>query len=205
MAADELPSPTDRLRRSPGPAPVPGGKVRVVREHFLDFYAEQYPQVVRFVMVARHATLQAAEDAAQEAFIEAWRTAHSPGAWDRIKNREAWIRTIALRRHLRPGGTRNRQPPTVAGADDLVTDRPSSQPDPADLATGTMRVLQALHAVDDDHARAVMAFTLDGYPDRVIATQLDLDPQQVRNLRTKARTLLRRHLATSRAQEGGTR
>ncbi|TMQ94149.1 hypothetical protein ETD83_24325 [Actinomadura soli] len=175
-----------------------------MRNRFLDFYAEQYPQVVRFVMCARRATLEAAEDAAQEAFIEAWHTAHKTGAWERIGNREAWIRTIALRRHDRPGGTRRREPPALSGLEGLLADHSCPQPDPADLATGTMRVLEALHAIHDDQARAVMAFTLDGHPDSVIAAHLDVDPQKVRNLRTKARTVLRRHLASSRTQEGGT-
>ncbi|MFI0410812.1 RNA polymerase sigma factor [Actinomadura sp. 3N508] len=175
-----------------------------MRDRFLDFYAEQYPQVVRFVMIARRATLETAEDAAQEAFIEAWHTAHKPGAWERVGNREAWIRTIALRRHARPGGSRRREPPTVSGLEGLLADCSCPQSDPADLATGTMRVLEALHAIPDDLARAVMAFTLDGHPDSVIAAHLDLDTQKVRNLRTKARTLLRGHLASSRAQEGGT-
>ncbi|MFI0372803.1 RNA polymerase sigma factor [Actinomadura sp. 1N219] len=173
-----------------------------MRTCFLDFYADQYPQVVRFVMFARRATLETAEDAAQEAFIEAWHTAHKPGAWERIENREAWIRRIALRRHDRPGGTRRREPPAVSGLEGLLADRSCPRPDPADVATGTMRVLEALHAVHDDQARAVMAFTLDGHPDSVIAAHLDLDPQKVRNLRTKARRLLRRYLAAGRAQEG---
>ncbi|WUH98052.1 hypothetical protein OHR68_31805 [Spirillospora sp. NBC_00431] len=178
--------------------------MRDVRKHFLDFYTEQYTQVVRFVMIARRATLHTAEDAAQEAFIEAWHTVHRPGAWERIDNREAWIRTIALRRHDRPGGTRRREPPTVSGLEGLFADRSCPQPNPADLATGTVRVLEALHAIHDDQARAVMAFTLDGHPDSVIAAQLVVDPQKVRNLRTKARTQLRRYLSSSHTQEGGT-
>ncbi|TDB79208.1 sigma-70 family RNA polymerase sigma factor [Actinomadura sp. KC216] len=173
-----------------------------MRETFLDFYADEYQQVVRFLMIARGAALHAAEDAAQEAFIEAWRTAHLPGDWERIGNRRAWIRTIALRRYNRPDGTRRRRPPTVPGVEEVLADLPSLRPDPADLAIGTMRVLQALRAIEDDQARAVMAFTLDGHSDRVIAAHMDIDPQRVRNLRAKARTLLRRHLGPVRRQEG---
>ncbi|RFS83694.1 RNA polymerase sigma factor [Actinomadura spongiicola] len=189
--------------RPPGSVPATDGRVRKVREHFLDFYTEQYPRVVRFVMIARRATRHTAEDAAQEAFIEAWRTTKQPGAWNRVTNPEAWIRTIALRRHDRPGGTRRRELPTVPGIEDLATDIQCPHPDPADLATGTMRVLEALHTIHDDTARAVMAFTLDGYPDNVIAVHLGIKPQKVRNLRKKARTQLSRHLQTSHTQGGG--
>ncbi|WP_344898799.1 sigma-70 family RNA polymerase sigma factor [Actinomadura meridiana] len=193
-----------RTQQSHGAVQRPDGIVGAARVQFLDFFTEQHPQVVRFVMFARHATFHAAEDAAQEAFIEAWRTTDRPGAWDQIRDPKAWIRTIALRRHDRPGGTRRREPPTISGVEELLTDHPAPQPDPSDLASGTARVLQALDAIDDDLTRAVMAFTLDGYPDSVIAAQTGTDTQRVRNHRAKARKLLRRYLGSSGTQEGGT-
>ena len=64
-------------------------------------------------------------------------------------------------------------------------------------------MLEALRAVADERARMVMAFTLEGYLDSVIAAEMGVDAQKVRNLRSKARTSLRRHLAADRAQEGG--
>lgn len=211
MTADESrdsPSPhrPDAGQTQPSPEPVPGlpAWMATARTQVLDFYTEHYSQVVRFVMISRPATPHtAAEDAAQEAFIEAWHTAHRPGAWARVNNRQAWIREIALRCHDRPRHTRRRQPLTIPGAESL-TDRPCPQPDPAELTTGTIRVLEALRSIGDDQACAVMAFTLDGHSDREIADQMSLDLQRVRNLRAKARKRLRQRLASDRAQEGGT-
>ncbi|MFI0481801.1 hypothetical protein [Actinomadura sp. 9N215] len=64
-------------------------------------------------------------------------------------------------------------------------------------------MLEALHAIPDEQARAVMAFTLDGHPDSAIAAHLYIDPQKVRNLRAKARALLRVYLTSSHRRKEG--
>ncbi|WP_157520681.1 RNA polymerase sigma factor [Herbidospora daliensis] len=175
-----------------------------MRKQFLDFYSDQYPKVVRFVRWARGADLPAAEDAAQGAFLEAWRIVQQPVDWEMIRNPEAWIRTVALRQHDRPAGMRRCQPITLFVDDELMALIAPSQDDPAELSTLTIDVLNALQGIDDEQARIVMAFTLDDFTDTTIGRQLGIDPQLVRNLRAKARRVLAKRLAPVHVQEGDT-
>jgi DNA-directed RNA polymerase specialized sigma24 family protein len=194
----ELPASSGAFSGSP---PMPGhGSVEAVRAVFLDLYTEHFAKVVRFVMIARGADRAAAEDAAQEAFLEGWRAVQN-GTWTTIGLPEGWLRTVALYRHDRPPGSRRRIP-TVGGVDDLLTEIPHPQLDPGDLAALTVDVMNALTDLDRE-TRAVMAFTMDGFPDSAIAIALGIDAQRVRNLRTKGRTRLKRALAPLREQEGG--
>ncbi len=79
-----------------------------VRTDWISFYDTHYHRVVRFVM-HNGASQADAQDAAQEAFIESWALMSSdPSRWQAITGKEAWIRTVALRRYRRPPGPRRR-------------------------------------------------------------------------------------------------
>lgn len=58
-------------------------------------------------------------------------------------------------------------------------------------------MVTALNLVDDEDARAVVALDLDDIPGPDIATALGLDEQRVRDLRKKARRILKRHLLSA--------
>lgn len=213
MTNDETPDDHARTPRADPsspfgrPSPPGGDSLAPMRAAFIDFYSDQCPRVVAFVMFARPTTVPGAEDAAQDAFLEAWRTMRRPGAWEKVRNPQTWIRTVALRCHDRPPGLQRRQPSTVpAGHGELaefVADL-SAQPDPADLVAETIDVLNGLRGLKDDQARVVMAFTIEGFPDSAIAEALGTDSQRVRNQRAKARKVLAQYLAHLRARKGGT-
>lgn len=78
-----------------------------VRAGFLEFFDREYLRVVRFVMRCG-ASFQDAEDAAQEAFAEAWALTEPPCKWAAVDDPQGWIRAVAVRRYLRPPGPRNR-------------------------------------------------------------------------------------------------
>lgn len=170
-----------------------------VRERFIAFYDREYHQVVRFCMRCG-ADLQAAEDATQEAFREAWERYVLPGRWDEdIILPDAWIRTVAYRYYKRPPGPRLR--PLVI----LMPDYPDSLDNPNNtdgLSVETLTVLEALDSLDSE-LRAVMAFHLDRFTAKEIGVQIGIeDPQKVRDLLKKARKILAARLGATRDQGG---
>jgi DNA-directed RNA polymerase specialized sigma24 family protein len=83
-----------------------------VRAEWISFYDTHYHRVVRSTMHAG-ASLPDAQDATQEAFTESWKLMiRDSGAWQAINGQTAWGRTVALRRHARPLGSRHRPPPS---------------------------------------------------------------------------------------------
>jgi RNA polymerase sigma-70 factor (ECF subfamily) len=180
---------------SPGspPAPLPGSLVQV-RADWIDFYDTHYHRVVRFVML-NGATRAEAEDAAQEAFIASWDLlTKDPDRWQAITGKEAWIRTVALRRHQRPPGPHRR--PLMAA--DELPDLPADSPGHDELTVQAQLVLSALRALDEE-ARAVMAFDMDGIPAAEAAAALGITQQRVRDVRKKARAALKKLLAGTTA------
>ena len=93
--------------RSPSYAslqPPASGSLVQVHTEWIGFYDTHYHRVVRFVM-HNGASQADAQDAAQEAFIESWTLMSSdPDRWQAVTVKEAWIRTVALRRYRRPLG-----------------------------------------------------------------------------------------------------
>jgi RNA polymerase sigma factor (sigma-70 family) len=167
------------------------GSLMQVRAEWIGFYDAHYHRVVRFVM-HNGADRREAEDAAQEAFIESWALMdRDPDRWNAITSKEAWIRTVALRRYLRPPGPRRR---LTAGGTPIPDDVPVPGPGHDELTVQTQFVLRALKALDDE-ARAVMAFDMDGIPAADIARELGITQQRVRDIRKKARTALKKELA----------
>jgi RNA polymerase sigma factor (sigma-70 family) len=169
-----------------------------VRAEWIDFYDTNFLRVVRFVMHNGGARDEA-RDAAQDAFTESWDLMNrNPSGWQAVQRKETWIRTVALRRYLRPPGPR-RRPLSRDGGE--VPDRPAPGPGHDELTAQAQAVLQALRALDEE-ARTVMAFDLDGIPTSDIAAALHVTEQRVRDIKKRARTALKRHLAESVITEG---
>jgi DNA-directed RNA polymerase specialized sigma24 family protein len=166
-----------------------------IRAGFIDFYDREYRRVVVFLM-SNGAVRQAAEDAAQEAFTDAWALTGS-GKWPQVTNPPAWIRAVALRKYRRPAGPRVR-PMTVPVPGFADTADPGDGL--AELTAGTLAVHRALRDLPAG-PRAALAFQLDGFTGPETAEQLGITAQQVRDWRKKARKILSRKLAADR--EGG--
>jgi DNA-directed RNA polymerase specialized sigma24 family protein len=77
---------------------------------------------------------------------------------------------------------------------------PTPSLEPGELTAQTQAVLDALSVLDEPE-QAVMAFRLDHFPVAVIADTLGITEQQVRDVTRKARTKLRRDLATAKTPE----
>jgi RNA polymerase sigma factor (sigma-70 family) len=168
-----------------------------MRADFIEFYDEEYLGVVRFLMRCG-ASPAAAEDAAQEAFVEAWARIAPTATWAEIASPRAWIRAVAHRRYRRPAGPR-RTPPAEPVPD--VPETACTGASHADLTNETLLVLDALRSLKPD-AQAVMAFHLDGFTGPEIAAQLAIPAQQERDLLKQARKTLARHLAGISIHEG---
>jgi RNA polymerase sigma factor (sigma-70 family) len=173
------------------PAPVAGSPMQV-RAEWTGFYDAHYHRVVRF-LVHMGASRAEAEEAAQEAFIESWTLMErDPDHWNRHPRKEAWIRTVALRRYRRPPGPRRR--PLVTGAE--IPDVPAPGPGHDELTVQTQFVLRALQVLDEE-ARAVMAFDMDDFPAADIALELGITQQRVWDVKKRARAALRKELTVT--------
>ena len=160
--------------------------VAAMRQSVLLLFDQHYHLVVRFVMICG-ANAQDAEDAAQEAFIEALRRADD-GRWEAVREPAGWLRRVALRRYQRM----IKRNPTF-GLPTYSDTQPTGEPDPSDLAPATLDVLSALRRLDPN-CRAVMAFHLDGFSAAETAAHLQITSQQARDLLKKARRELQRDL-----------
>ncbi len=78
-----------------------------MRDRFFEFFDAEYVLVVRFLMRCG-ASLHDAEDAAQEAFADAWVQMGRDGKWADVAEPRGWIRRVALRKYRRPPGRRPR-------------------------------------------------------------------------------------------------
>lgn len=155
-------------------------------EDYADFVNEQYVPVVRFLM-RMGASLADAEDSAQHMALQAWRKVRGR-QWDQIANPKAWARTVALN-HYRGRCRDRREYPT-----DMIADGPAPGPGHDELV-GQAHDLVAVLRLLDPRCRAVIAFDLDDVAGADIAAALDVSPQQVRDLRAKARREMKKHLA----------
>ena len=169
-----------------------------MRAEFIAFYDCEYPRVVVF-LIHCGASWHCAEDAAQEAFVEAWTLAER-GGWGDIAEQRGWMRTVAFRKYRRPPGPR-RCPPLVLPVADCPDPAQSSM-DFADLTAETRFVVEVLRSLDPE-LRAVMAFDLDEFTAGETADLLGLTEQQVRDRRKKARRILAVMLARMREQDRG--
>jgi DNA-directed RNA polymerase specialized sigma24 family protein len=165
---------------------------------FRDFYLRDYQGVVHFLMRIG-ASLGAAEDAAREAFTDAWRRIRQ-GTWADIVNQEAWVRIVALNAYRRPPGPS--QVPALPVSD--LPGKAQAGEGHDDLTLQTMLVVQALKYLPAD-LQAVVAFRMAGFPHAVTAAYLGVSEQKARNLLRKARKILAPLLDKAAAAEGGAR
>ncbi|GHF58726.1 RNA polymerase sigma factor [Streptomyces mashuensis] len=169
------------LRQAGARAAGPAGSA--TRSQFAEFYAENYPLIVRFLM-RQGLDAHEAADAAQAAFVEAFR------CWGLIERPRAWLRTVSHRMHLKQ----------VACHHDLSTgvlpERPSTSTGPLGqvvLKEEEQRVLAALAALSE-RQRLVMAWRLDGFSHEEIARELGMTAAAVRQAYVRARTALKARL-----------
>jgi DNA-directed RNA polymerase specialized sigma24 family protein len=181
-----------------GEAAALAGDARLakIREDFLIFYDREYHGVVRFVMRCG-ASLLAAEDAVQDAFVDAWELTARIDAWTAITEPRGWIRRVALRKYRRPPG-KHRRPPTVSVGD--LPEMPQPGHSQMDLTDGTLFVVAALRRLAPE-MQAVMAFHLDGFTGPQIASQLGITAQKARDVLKAARKILARDLAGVKRHE----
>ena len=185
-SGDQWPGPPGQTPSPPHPADL-----AEIRADWISFFDAHLHRVVRLVM-SDGASLQDAQDAAQEAFIESWKRMNEDLTWwAAITGKEAWIRVVALRKYRRPPGSRIR-PQMADGAS--LSDLPHPGLGPAELTVQTQTVLQALRGLDAQE-RAVMAFCLDGFSAPVTAAALGITDQRVRDVKKKARAALKTALA----------
>lgn len=166
------------------------GRAAEIRADFLAFYDREYLRVVRFVMRCG-AGLHAAEDAAQDAFVDAWALTTRPDAWKAIADPRGWIRRVALRKYQRPPGKHRR---LVATPVSDLPEIPLPGPSQTDLTDDTLLVVAELRRLKPE-MQAAMAFHLDGFSGPEIASQLGVTDQKARDLLKAARKILARDLA----------
>lgn len=165
-----------------------------VRATFLDFHQREYVPVVTFLRRA-NATLEDAEDAAQEAFLQAWRYCNRLGGWESIRSARGWIRRIAINEYYRILRERPKRSPFE---EDLTEYIPRGQaPDHGEL-TVQAEFVRAILGQLDPETRAVMAFHTDGFRSVDIAKYLSMSDQKVRDLTKKGRKALMAGLASMR-------
>lgn len=166
---------------------MPGMKSEETDEptSFVEFYDREYHLVVRFIMNCG-ASLTTAEDAAQEAFLEAWQLMSVAQKWTAVTDPRGWIRAVAFNKYRRPPGRRQ---PLLATAHSAMAEREDPSASPADLSVGTMQVIEVLRLLEPE-LQAVMAFDLDGFTAAEAGRYLGLTDQQVRDRRKKARKIL---------------
>jgi len=146
------------------------------------FFRARYRDLVRHVM-RFGATLDEAEEAAQEAMITAYQR------WPTITNPNAWTWRVACRAYLRVA-RRRRIREVLAPAEGLPL---VSTPDGTDALLSTFRVRSLLGRLAAQQRR-VVAWWLDGYQFNEIANKLDVQTSTVRSLFRHARARLARLL-----------
>jgi RNA polymerase sigma factor (sigma-70 family) len=165
------------------PGAVSGKKDELVR--FIEFYDREYHLVVRFIMNCG-AGLTAAEDAAQDAFLDVWKLMSVTRKWADVADPRGWIRAVALNKYRRPPG---RCQPLLTIAHSAMADTEDPSVSPVDLSVSAMQVIDALRSLEPE-LKAVMAFDLDGFTAAEAGRYLGLTDQQVRDRRKKARKIL---------------
>ncbi|MFG1941414.1 RNA polymerase sigma factor [Nonomuraea sp. NPDC048826] len=170
-------------------------RLQATQAAFVDWFRQELPSVVGDMM-RRGASLQDAQDAAQEAFLEAWRLcAGEPDVWRRVEHPRGWVRKVAERAWSRPPGERRRQVPATPFA--VVPDHVPYGEDPADLAGPHVDLIRELKRLPPVQRQA-MHYRLDRLPYAFIARELGVSEQRARDIVKKARLELAARLNTYR-------
>jgi RNA polymerase sigma factor (sigma-70 family) len=158
-----------------------------------------YDQLIGFLII-NGASFDDAQDATGDAILEAFRLMRDDHAkWLAVCDKQAWIRSVALRKYKRPPGPRIR--PLIKDAD--VPDRPVPGVGHDEMTVQTQLVVQALRSLDPE-ARKVMAFSIDGVPTAEIAVALGIGEQRVRDIKKRAREKLKSLLGADGGRSAGT-
>lgn len=156
-------------------------------ERFEDFYEREYHRVVGFAY-AIAGSWEAAEDAAQEAFLRAHRR------WDRVGRYDqpgAWVRRVAA--NLAVSAFRRR----LAEAGAILRLAARRQPDPP-LQPEAVDFWRAVRSLPARPRQAVALYYLEGWPTAEIARFLGCTETTVRGHLHRGRAAL-----ASRLREGG--
>lgn len=156
------------------------------RPSFEDFYIAEYPRLVR-ILLAAGAMFSEAEEAAQEAMLQAFRS------WDRLTNPSAWSRTTALRAYYR-ALKRERREIELTNKAVRMTSVDTHSAFSSDEQDDIKRVRWIIRGLPQAQ-REVLALSYDGFMPMEIAKLLNKDPGTVRSNLREARKKLIRELA----------
>jgi RNA polymerase sigma-70 factor (ECF subfamily) len=116
---------------------------------FASFFYQRFGKTV-VVLITKGASRAEAEDAAQEAMLQAWRH------WDDIKYPVTWVRNVAIRVYLDQVGTRPQTIPLDESASETV-----AEPGLSVFVEEQQQVIHALRALPPEQ-RTVVALFYDG-------------------------------------------
>jgi RNA polymerase sigma-70 factor (ECF subfamily) len=151
---------------------------------FASFFQERFSKTV-VLLISAGATRAEAEDATQEAMIQAWQH------WKSIREPAAWLRTVAFRTWSKQSSMQRFKTVPLDDADrSMVLD-----PDLSIFATEQQQVLYLLRALPPMR-RAVIALFYDGASCGEIAELLDATEPTVRSHLRHARRDLKETMAT---------
>lgn len=141
------------------------------REDFDRLYQVAYPRVYR-TLAALLSDPAAAEDCAQDAFVQAYR---AWGRWRPTAPAEAWVHRIAVNRAVS-----YRRSLKLRGVGEILRrlGRPAAGADPADEAAKS-DVLKALRSLPPKLAAAIVLRHYHGYNNREIAAALGVSERTV--------------------------
>ncbi|MDH6107828.1 RNA polymerase sigma factor (sigma-70 family) [Kitasatospora sp. MAP12-15] len=154
---------------------------------FEDFFAKTCSGMLRKARMLGHQ--QDAEDAVQEAYVEAFRVWHRIGGYE---SPEAWVYKIMRQRLWKAASHKSRQTPSgldleVAGPAPDLTDHVHEVIDALDALPGKMRFVMVMHC-------------LNGMPQKQVARELGLADGTVRFYVHTARRLLEKILGLTPAK-----
>ncbi len=186
------------LSHPSGPPETTRGAM-VPEADFEDFFRTERSKLIWFLMSQHEATVHEAEEAAQLAFIKAWRK------WTTINNQRAWVYRVAMREYFRSSP----QDDTRAAREKVVEEisqRPevSRVPSAADrvVFSEQERLVCAELAKLPPVQRQVATLRYEGYSNPEIAELLGVDPSAVRHNVLRARSRLR-HLRELIQEDAG--
>jgi DNA-directed RNA polymerase specialized sigma24 family protein len=145
-------------------------------EEFVTFFNQEWPRLLAYCRAAFDLSLPAAEDVAQESFLNVYRR------WETISTPGAYLRTVATRLAIKRPPEEPRDDVTLLLAGGI----------PSDGGPESRQVVQQALRQLPSQQRAVFALHLDDYSDTDIAQVLGLTNATVRSYRRHARQTLAR-------------
>jgi RNA polymerase sigma factor (sigma-70 family) len=178
----------------PEPLTPSSGKGSFREREFEAFFREEYPHLVRFLLVSGASSVEEARDVAQDAFVAAFRD------WDKLEAPAAWIRRVAMRGLLRQHA-RSRKGTDLAVRS--LGPGPDIEQSAEQAVLGQDEEEQVFRLLDDlpPIQRKVFALRVDGLSATEIAAHLGKEPATVRQHLYQARRRLKRILNSYRASE----